>query len=191
MSRNIRNRKKQISNTEIEKSINQFDKLNFESKEPLDEKLDELIELLEKSDLNSDKAQQYLNRIENVIKDQSLKSKFDKFDDIANDEDISRDKLINEFEFLLSSSDLNSEDAFKYLKKERHKIFLLSVLGILFIILGLGMIIMPAPQNFEIFTIFYFTRDDGVTLMDVIASIITVSGIFLLVNNLKQLKTYS
>ena len=51
------------------------------------------------------------------------------------------------------------------------------------------MIILPAPQNFEMFTIFYFTRDDGITLMDVIASIITVSGIFILVNNLRHLKS--
>lgn len=189
MARELKDKDELKDNNEIEKSIAQFDRLNFESKEPLDEKLNELIELLETSELDSDKAQEYLNRIENCIKNQSLKNKFERFKDVAKDEDISRDRMLNEFEFLLSSSDLNSEDAYKYLKKEKHKIFILSILGILFIILGLGMIILPAPQNFEMFTIFYFTRDDGITLMDVIASIITVSGIFILVNNLRHLKS--
>lgn len=189
MARELRDNDDLKDNNEIERSIAEFDRLNFKSKEPLDEKLNELIELLEKSELDSDKAQEYLYRIENSIKNQSLKNKFGKFKDVANDEDISRDKMINEFEFLLSSSDLNSEDAFRYLKKEKHKILILSILGVLFIILGLGMIILPAPQNFEMFTIFYFTRDDGITLMDVIASIITVSGIFILVNNLRHLKS--
>ena len=189
MARELKDKDELKDNNEIEKSIAQFDRLNFESKEPLDEKLNELIELLETSELDSDKAQEYLNRIENCIKNQSLKNKFERFKDVAKDEDISRDRMLNEFEFLLSSSDLNSEDAYKYLKKEKHKIFILSILGILFIILGLGMIILPAPQNFEMFTIFYLTRDDGITLMDVIASIITVSGIFILVNNLRHLKS--
>ncbi|MFA5012066.1 MAG: hypothetical protein WC644_08965 [Ignavibacteria bacterium] len=189
MARELRDNDDLKDNNEIERSIAEFDRLNFKSKEPLDEKLNELIELLEKSELDSDKAQEYLYRIENSIKNQSLKNKFGKFKDVANDDDISRDKMINEFEFLLSSSDLNSEDAFRYLKKEKHKILILSILGVLFIILGLGMIILPAPQNFEMFTIFYFTRDDGITLMDVIASIITVSGIFILVNNLRHLKS--
>lgn len=189
MARELKDKDELKDNNEIEKSIAQFDRLNFESKEPLDEKLNELIELLETSELDSDKAQEYLNRIENCIKNQSLKNKFERFKDVTKDEDISRDRMLNEFEFLLSSSDLNSEDAYKYLKKEKHKIFILSILGILFIILGLGMIILPAPQNFEMFTIFYFTRDDGITLMDVIASIITVSGIFILVNNLRHLKS--
>jgi len=189
VARELKDKDELKDNNEIEKSIAQFDRLNFESKEPLDEKLNELIELLETSELDSDKAQEYLNRIENCIKNQSLKNKFERFKDVTKDADISRDRMLNEFEFLLSSSDLNSEDAYKYLKKEKHKIFILSILGILFIILGLGMIILPAPQNFEMFTIFYFTRDDGITLMDVIASIITVSGIFILVNNLRHLKS--
>lgn len=188
MAKDIQNTDESSDTHEIEKSIEQFEKLNLENKEPLEEKLDELIELLESSELNSDQAQKYLLRIENSIKNQTLKSKFEKFDEIAKDENKSREKMLNEFEFLLASSDLNSEDAFKYVRKERYKIFILSILGILFIVLGLGMIIMPAPKYFELFTIYYFTRDHGITLMDVIASIITVCGIFILVNSLKHLK---
>lgn len=173
----------------IKRKVELFEKLDLSNEEEIDEKFDDLITLLEKSNLDSDQAQLYLKKLENYFNKKSLKSKFEKFEDVVKDESKSKEKILNEFEFLLSSSDINSEDAYRYLKIERHKTFLLSILGILFIVLGLGMIIMPAPKYFEMFTIYYFTRDDGITLMDVIASIITVTGIYILINSLKNLKT--
>jgi len=50
------------------------------------------------------------------------------------------------------------------------------------------MIIMPAPPNFEVFTIFFITQEDGVTLMDVIALIIVFSSIFIIIGGYKNLK---
>lgn len=173
----------------IKREIELFEKLDLSKEEEIKEKFDELIVLLEKSNLDSDLAQLYLQRLENYFKKQSLKSKFEKFEDVVKDDSKSKDRMLNEFEFLLASSDINSEDAYRYLKKERHKVILLSILGILFIVLGFGMIIMPAPKYFEMFTIYYFTRDDGITLMDIIASIITVTGLFILISSLKNLKT--
>lgn len=173
----------------IKREIELFKKLNLNNEEEIKEKFDELIVLLEKGNLNSEQALLYLQRLENYFKKQSLKNKFDKFKDIVKDEYKSKERMLNEFEFLLASSDINSEDAYRYLKRERHKVILLSILGILFVVLGLGMIIMPAPKYFEMFTIYYFTRDDGITLMDIIASIITVTGLFVLISSLKNLKT--
>ena len=173
----------------IKREIELFEKLDLSKEEEIKEKFDELIVLLEKSNLDSDLAQLYLQRLENYFKKQSLKSKFEKFEDVVKDDSKSKERMLNEFEFLLASSDINSEDAYRYLKKERHKVILLSILGILFIVLGFGMIIMPAPKYFEMFTIYYFTRDDGITLMDIIASIITVTGLFILISSLKNLKT--
>lgn len=173
----------------IKREIELFEKLDLSKEEEIKEKFDELIVLLEKSNLDSDLAQLYLQRLENYFKRQSLKSKFEKFEDVVKDDRKSKERMLNEFEFLLASSDINSEDAYRYLRKERHKVILLSILGILFIVLGLGMIIMPAPKYFEMFTIYYFTRDDGITLMDIIASIITVTGLFILISSLKNLKT--
>jgi hypothetical protein len=49
-------------------------------------------------------------------------------------------------------------------------------------VLGLAMIIMPAPPYFEMFTIFYFSKDDGITLMDVISVIILLTGVYLFLN---------
>lgn len=173
----------------IKRKVELFENLDLSKEGEIKDKFDELILLLEKSNLDSDQAHLYLKRLESYFKKQSLKNKFDKFEDVVKDESKSKERMLNEFEFLLASSDINSEEAYGYLKRERHKVILLSILGILFIILGLGMIIMPAPKYFEMFTIYYFTRDDGITLMDIIASIITVTGLFVLINSLKNLKT--
>ena len=52
------------------------------------------------------------------------------------------------------------------------------------ITLGMGMIIMPAPPYFEMFTIFYFNPNDGVTIMDLISLLIVFTGVYLLVSSL-------
>jgi len=49
------------------------------------------------------------------------------------------------------------------------------------ITLGFGMIIMPAPPFFEMFTIFYFNSHDGVTIMDLISLLVILFGIFFLI----------
>ena len=59
--------------------------------------------------------------------------------------------------------------------------YVLIALSIIMIILGLGMIIMPAPPFFEMFTIFYFNRNDGITIMDLISLIIILSGVYFLI----------
>jgi len=61
-------------------------------------------------------------------------------------------------------------------------------IGFLFITLGFAMIIMPAPPYFEMFTIFHFTPDDGVTLMDLISLIIIAMGIFIVIRSLLNQK---
>jgi hypothetical protein len=55
-------------------------------------------------------------------------------------------------------------------------------IGIIMITLGMAMIIMPAPPYFEMFTIFYFNDNDGVTLMDLIALLIVFTGVYLFLN---------
>ena len=62
--------------------------------------------------------------------------------------------------------------------------FVLIALSIIMIILGLGMIIMPAPPFFEMFTIFYFNRNDGITIMDLISLIIILSGVYFLIKGI-------
>lgn len=55
-------------------------------------------------------------------------------------------------------------------------------IALLLILLGFGMIIMPAPPYFEMFTLFYLNPNDGVTIMDVISLIVAFIGLYLLVS---------
>lgn len=184
--KNIVNRSKR---KELDGKIKQFQKLDLSGNDNIDKKFDELIELLNNSNIDSDQAQRYTKKLDYILSEKKLKKKFEPFDELVSDESLSREKMLNEFEFLLASSDLDSNDAYRVVRTDRIKAITLIVLGLLLIVLGLGMIIIPAPPYFEMFTIFYFTKDDGITLMDVIASIVAVSGFFITINGFKGLKT--
>lgn len=62
------------------------------------------------------------------------------------------------------------------------------IIALLLVLLGFGMIIMPAPPYFEMFTLFYINQNDGVTIMDVISLIVAFIGIYLLVSTLSRRK---
>ena len=184
--KNIVNRGKR---KELDGKIKQFQNLDLSGNDNIDKKFDELIELLNSSNIDSDQAQRYSKKLDYILSEKKLKKKFEPFEELVSDESLSRDRMLNEFEFLLASSDLDSNDAYRVVRTDRIKALTLIVLGLLLIVLGLGMIIIPAPPYFEMFTIFYFTKDDGITLMDVIASIVAVSGFFITINGFKGLKT--
>lgn len=63
------------------------------------------------------------------------------------------------------------------------------IIALLLILLGFGMIIMPAPPYFEMFTIFYLNPNDGVTIMDVISLIVAFIGIYLLISTIAKRKS--
>lgn len=62
------------------------------------------------------------------------------------------------------------------------------IIALLLILLGFGMIIMPAPPYFEMFTLFYLNPNDGVTIMDVISLIVAFIGIYLIISTLTKRK---
>ncbi len=62
------------------------------------------------------------------------------------------------------------------------------IIALLLILLGFGMIIMPAPPYFEMFTLFYLNPNDGVTIMDVISLIIVFVGIYILLSVVNLIK---
>lgn len=57
------------------------------------------------------------------------------------------------------------------------------IVALLMVLLGFGMIIMPAPKYFEMFTLFYLNPNDGVTIMDVISLIVAFTGISILISS--------
>lgn len=56
------------------------------------------------------------------------------------------------------------------------------VVCLLVITLGFAMIILPSAQSFEMYTLFYFSEQDGFTLMDLISLIIIFAGVYALVS---------
>lgn len=157
----------------------------------IDTKLDELVKLLAQSDIDSEKVKQIRLKVNNALDIAgTYRDQINAFKQIDEQDTASRDNLLDEFSVLLASHQVDSKMSKKYLQGERVKQVVLFIIGLLLIMLGFAMIIMPAPPYFEMFTIFYFNPQDGVTLMDVISLLIILSGVYLLVKAIyKQLST--
>lgn len=173
----------------IEEQLKPFAELFDDSFKSKEEKLDELIRILENGNFNSEQLDHYKSRVEQIIHEKKVKEDighFDEMDQLNAETESSKLELLDNFELLLNSSELNSEDAYKYIKHSKSKSTLQIIFGILLMVLGLGMIVMPAPENFEMYTLFYFTRDDGITIMDILSGLIIVAGIFLILHTVKS-----
>ncbi|GAA4095175.1 hypothetical protein [Mucilaginibacter panaciglaebae] len=151
----------------------------------IEEKLDELITLLAENDFDSETVKQYQSRLSSALQHKmTIAEDLKAFEVIDKKTDASREQLLDEFSVLLEAHTFNSKATTKYLQTERNNKFILMAIGVIMITLGFAMIIMPAPPYFEMFTIFYFTPDDGVTLMDLISLIIVFAGIYVFVRSL-------
>ena len=95
---------------------------------------------------------------------------------------------LEQLEQLLNSNYLDSRQVGKNKISDGLGKIVRVFIGFLFITLGFAMIIMPAPPYFEMFTIFHFTPDDGVTLMDLISLIIIAMGIFIVIRSVLNQK---
>ncbi|UOE52118.1 hypothetical protein MTO98_13615 [Mucilaginibacter sp. SMC90] len=146
----------------------------------LNTKADELIQLLKKGDIDKEHIKAIQQKINNAVENTSGLQKFDAFSGLNQDQ--SRLDMVTNLELLLTQHQVDSRESKKYLFHERLKRIVLIGIAVTMIILGLAMIIMPAPPYFEMFTIFYFSKDDGITLMDVISVLIVLTGVYLFIN---------
>ena len=151
----------------------------------VEKKLDEVAALLAGHQLNEEQVRHLKQKFESAL-DKSTTDLYaiDAFKIIDEKEDASREELLDEFTTLLLSNKVDSKVAGKYIKARRINNMLLIAIALAMVTLGLAMIVIPAPPYFEMFTIYYFTMNDGITLMDVIASIIILTGIYILVRTL-------
>lgn len=99
-----------------------------------------------------------------------------------------KDEVHNELDQLLFINKLDKSAQKKYSVYRAFDIVIRLFIAVLLIILGFGMIIMPAPPYFEMFTLFYLNPNDGVTIMDVISLIVAFIGIYILVKTLIKKK---
>jgi len=151
----------------------------------IEEKLEELIALLAQNEFDSETVKQVQHRFNTAIEQKKLNhNEINAFKSIDENKDASREALLDEFSLLLVSNKVDSHISRDYLRNQRLKKIVLAATGIVMITLGLAMIIMPAPPYFEMFTIYYFNINDGITLMDLISLIIILSGIYILVRSL-------
>lgn len=168
----------------------EIDKLRLaaETHNAIEKKLDELIAILAESNFDSDTIERYRSRVNAVFEERITEDDLKAFEAIDEKADASREELLDEFSVLLESHKFNSKSSTQYLKIERSNKLIFMAIGAIMITLGFAMIIMPAPPYFEMFTIFYFSRDNGVTLMDLISLIIVFAGVYVFVRPLYKKK---
>lgn len=158
------------------------DKQTTSEAELLEQKADELVALLQKRGIDAKLAKAIQQKINKAIDEASLPKTIEAFKGL--DAGQNRLNLLNDFEMLLSQHQLDTDVSKQYLNNERLKKTVVSIMGVIMITLGMAMIIMPAPPYFEMFTIFHFNPNDGVTLMDLIALLIVFAGVYLFLNAL-------
>lgn len=175
------------SEKSIKSEIKKFQELD-EAAISAEKKLDELLHLLESSKLDSDSIEKLHTKFNEAMERQSLSVQdLDEFKRL-DDNSLSRLEKADDLEKLLSKYKLDSNNATRIISTDKGSGISLMILSVLLILLGFAMVIMPAPPYFEMFTIFYFSQNDGVTLMDLIALVIIFTGVYLFFNSLNNLK---
>ncbi|HEV7379800.1 MAG TPA: hypothetical protein VGN64_08415 [Dyadobacter sp.] len=153
----------------------------------LETKVQELISLLEKAQLSKKQIKTYKSRISQALeKTITSEGSIKPFKMLDQDETLSREELLDGFEKLLSENQIDSKIGRVIRRRNTLQKFIVSLIATVLIAAGFAMIIMPAPPSFEIFTIFYFTHDDGVTVMDLVSLLIVLSGVFLFVQTFNK-----
>lgn len=171
----------------LDKEIESLQKLNS-SDTSIDTKLDELIALLAGSNLDSNDVNKLKDKFNTAVNNVEFSAGNLKDFEQLDDSNASRLELADNLEMLLSQYQLDSKVSKKILFTERLLKATKLIIGLILITLGFSMIIMPAPPYFEMFTIFYFSLEDGVTLMDLISLLIVFTGVYLFISSIIKVK---
>ena len=150
-------------------------------------KIKELIDLIEISNIDSQDSQIYQKQLSEAFqRSLSTPKELVPFKELDQNNNLSREELLEGLEKLLSENTFDSKVSLKPEQKNTLQTGVMFILAILLIGVGFAMIIMPAPPSFEIFTIFYFNANDGVTIMDLISLLIIFGGVLLFVLNFNK-----
>lgn len=175
--------------TKISEALKQFQHLESKDEE-LNQKLSEFITLLDESKLDSENIKNLQSKINEALEEKLSSRSLIKEIKAVSLSPIDQVEQLDKLEFLLNNNYLDSKQANKITVSEKFVRVIQIIIGFLFVTLGFAMIIMPAPPYFEMFTIFYFNPNDGVTLMDLISLIIIAVGIYIIVKSISNFKTY-
>lgn len=138
----------------------------------IDTKLTELVSLVEVAELDNAEKRKIQNKINTALKlSESSQDHLQQFFN-GHKTDIRRTKKNNIARILTRITRM--------------------IIALLLVGLGFGMIIMPAPPYFEMFTIFTIpgsNGNDGVTIMDVISLIVAFVGVSLFISSLVKFRS--
>ncbi|SDD80172.1 hypothetical protein SAMN04487996_102220 [Dyadobacter soli] len=152
----------------------------------LDGKVAELIEAIEQADIEAQLSKHYQKQIADAFeRSAATRKKLAPFRELDQENNLSREELLEGLEKLLAEnqfdSRINAPKRGGFVQKG-----VMFILAILLIIVGFAMIIMPAPPSFELFTVYYFNINDGVTIMDLVSLLIIFGGVLLFVLNFNK-----
>lgn len=149
---------------------------NNENEAAIEKKLDELIEFIALSDIDRETVEIHLVRFNNAVK-----LSLDPLGALISGDKSTNDTVVDDFSILLSNKRYQVKFLKKFLYSGGLARVVLLLISVVLIVLGYGMIIMPAPPFFEMFTIFYFNTNDGITIMDCISLLVILSGVYFLI----------
>lgn len=175
--------------SKLSESLKNFEHLDNKDEE-LNQKLSEFITLLDQSQLDSENIKLLQNKINGVIDKKLSGENLIKEIKEVSLADIDKLEQLDKLEFLLNNNHLDSRNPNKITLTRKFLRIIQIIIGFLFVTLGFAMIILPAPPYFEMFTIYYFNENDGLTLMDLISLIIIAAGIYIIVKSISSFKTY-
>lgn len=152
----------------------------------VEKKVAELIELIEQADVDGHHSRHFQKQIADAFQHSAAtQKKFAPFKELDQDNNLSREELLEGLEKLLAENQFDSRiDTPKRSWLVQKGVMF--ILAILLIIVGFAMIIMPAPPSFELFTVYYFNINDGVTIMDLVSLLIIFGGVLLFVVNFNK-----
>lgn len=154
---------------------------------PVERKVKELIDAIESSNIDSRNSKLYQQQIAEAFQKSQFNAKqLEPYSSLDQDNNLSREELLEGLEKLLSETKIDSNISKNYLRKNAIQKAVMFILSILLIVVGFAMIIMPAPPSFEIFTVFYFNANDGVTIMDLVSLLVIFGGVLLFVLNFNK-----
>ncbi|QEC66629.1 hypothetical protein FRZ67_04690 [Panacibacter ginsenosidivorans] len=157
-----------------------------ESDAAIEQKLHELELLLAQTELDSEKIKYYKQRVDDTFDKSRLNRNIDIYQSLDDKTFLSADDRLDQLINLLAENPVDSTIIKKRKNTNWIKKIILIIIALLMITIGFTMIVLPAPPEFEMFTIYYFNRDDGVTLMDLISLLIIFGGVFLLITSMKR-----
>ena len=153
----------------------------------LENKVRELIEEIGFSAVDKHQAHLYQQQIADAFENSAVRQKkVAPFQELGQDNNLSREELLEGLEKLLAENPIDSKINTQQTHRNTLQKVIMFIMAIILITVGFSMIILPTPPSFEIFTIYYFNANDGVTIMDLISLLIIFGGVLMFVLNFSR-----